>query len=183
MPTCTQITDALNVLASATTDPSLLDDLTGLTSGLTVTFGSNSSPVQLTAGGDALLTVPSGVSLDGVLFRVIACYQGSRTSTTAASGANVWLTIGDPNNPNTTLGQGPLSFPISSAHQSNLVVFEGVWNSNSQLLTGTATGGSFVPFIVASQSDLQFQVWGQDSGISSGASEVITLTQFKLQLV
>lgn len=187
MPTCTQIVDALNTLAAAVTNPNTLDDLSGLTAVLNGLTAAVPSPVQLTGGGNAVLTIPSSFNVDGQLFTlVVAGRLHSGTSTTQMQGQLVF-------------GDGTSSTPLlvfsSETGQTTGQFFlklDCMWDSTTQHLKGIVTNsivtGGSVSWTginvssVAAQSDIKFSVFGLSTPTYPNASDPtdsVTITEFK----
>lgn len=196
MPTCSQITDALNTLASATTNPNVLADLSGQTASLTVPLdpaGTSLAPVELSAGGQALLTSPSSVTLSGRPFQITVCFNVVPTTAQPGNNIRLILSVGNPisgGNQIATQSWEDLNTTIAG---NGLIVFTGVWDSITQNLIGylnsvslpnnNGEGSTFIPFSLASQSDLQFGLWADTEGPTTDPVNVLTVTQFKLQLI
>lgn len=190
MPSCTDIVNALNTLAEAVTNPNILDDLSGSTailSGLTATVPS---PVQLAAGGNAVLTIPSSINVDGKMFTLIAA--GRLYSPTSTTTMEVDLVFGD----------GTSSTPVlvstterGQTTESFILELHCMWDSTTQSLKGFTTnsissGGStnwngINVSGISSQSDIKFSVFGISSPSypnPSDPSDSVTLTNFKAVL-
>ena len=186
MPTCTDIVNALNTLAEAVTNPNVLDDLTGQTDVLDGLTATVPSPVQLTAGGNAVLTIPASANIDGVMFTVIAA--GRLFTPTGSTRMDVQLVFGD----------GTSSTPVLiSAHETGSIdgfILEGhfVWDSTTQklkgLVTNSITTGGSVSWTeinvtgVTAQSDVKFSVFGLSTPTFPNAADPtdsVTITQFK----
>lgn len=69
MPTCTQITDALKVLASSV-DPKTIDDISNSSATL-VGISPTEQVVQLSSGGNAFLSVPPTTDISNKAFKLI----------------------------------------------------------------------------------------------------------------
>ncbi len=176
MPTCTEIVDALNTLASATTNPNSIMDLTGATASLSVPYG-DIAKVQLSAGGDAVLSVPSGLSIDGKIFKITA--TGYATQTTPETSDNCTIRIWNGTNLSTATIVTSVSVSLPAASRNFTLVFNGFWDSTTQRFTN---GSSFIQ-TVSSQSGFQFVVSAQTSGSASDPGDTLVLTQLKLELV
>lgn len=190
MPTCTDIVDALNTLASAATNPNIIDDLSGTTSVLSGLTATVPSPVQLTAGGNAVLSVPPSLTVDGFVFTVIVA--GRLHSPTSGTQMTVGLVFGD----------GTSSTPVlvsagenSQTTEEFILELRCVWDSTLHSIKGWATnsitsGGStswsgINVTSVASQSDIKFSIFGTSSPTfpnSSDPTDSLTITQFKAVL-
>lgn len=195
MPTCSQITDALNTLASATTNPNILSDLSGQTASLTSPLdstGSHPSQVELSTGGPAVLTVPSSVSISGKAFQITVCYDVSPTTVEGPeNNFQLFLSIGNPFSGGNQISAQALVFSAATPG-GGFVTFVGVWDSVTQNLLGYLNESSipvnngsalFTPFAVASQSDLQFSLWTNTDGTTTDPQNVLNITQFKLELI
>jgi len=193
LPSCTDIVAALNTLAEATTDPNVINDLTGQTAVLDNLSASTAAIVQLTAGGDAILTVPSGFNVDGKMFRLTVAGKVHATHTSTILTYSV--------NANDTPFPG---YTVASANSNHLtdisffVIADCLWDSTTQVLRGgvqysdfTSAGnvvfGNFQVTGVTAQSDIQFVVTGeinpQPPNPSPDATDSFTVTQFKLELI
>lgn len=187
MPTCSQITDALNTLASATTNPNILADISGQTAVLS-NIGTTETVVPFTAGGPAVLSAPASPTLDGVLFRV---YIAGTFHLAAVSNNDFTASVrfGSITSPVVTIGQTAGSGSVNDG--VFLFEFDCLWNSAAGRLDGltstytsTTTGvlGGLGSGPVTTQTDIQFVVTGQFTG-SVDPSNSFTVTQFKMQLV
>lgn len=191
MPTCSQITDALNTLASATTNPNILADLSGQTAVLS-NIGTTETVVSLSAGGPAVLSMPSSPDLDGVVFRVLVAGKVHAASESIYFTPQIYLgnssTIA--NNLNVS-PQSSIAAVVPTANDGNFFLeLDCIWSSAAGYLGGTTSyfnlnsgmaDGQFVGRTVEAQTDLQFVVTGQFN--SGNAVNSVTITQFKLQLV
>lgn len=189
MPTCTDIENALNTLASATTNPNVIDDLSGTTailSGLTATVPS---PVQLTAGGNAVLSVPSSLDVNGRMFRiVVAGLLYSPTSTTTMESILSFVS------PAINIGTGSeRAFTTANF----FITADCLWDSTTQVLryvfisTSANASGSLTPTTgtitgIATQSDIQFIVQGVSNPSfpnPADPTDSLAITQFKAILL
>lgn len=176
MPTCTQIVDALNTLASATTNPKTIMDLTGLVAVTSVPNG-NITKVQLSAGGDAVLSVPSGISIDGKLFRLTL--TGYITQTTPETSDSPTIRIWNGANLSTATIVASVGANLPAAPRNFTLVFNGFWDSTTQRFTD---GTNFIQ-TVAAQSDFQFVISAQTGGASSDPGDILTFTTVLFELV
>lgn len=190
MPTCSQITDALNTLASATTNPNVLADLSGQTAVLS-NIGTTETIVSLAAGGLAVLSAPAGPAIDGLPFRVRIAGQAHFATGTLANFIPA-LYLGN----SSSFASDTVLLRVSEADAHNgtdgnfFMVLDCIWSASSGALAGLSSGfnmshGSFnsqFPITdVASQTDLQFIVTGEFT--ASDPANSVTITQFKLELV
>lgn len=187
MPTCSQITDALNTLASATTNPNILADLSGQTAVLS-NIGTTETVIPLTAGGPAVLSVPASPALDGVLFRV---YIAGTFHLASVSNNDFTASVrfGSITAPVVTNGQTAASSSVNDG--IFLFEFDCLWSSAagrldglSSTYTSTTTGilGALGSGTVTTQTDIQFVVTGHFTG-SVDPSNSFTVTQFRMELV
>jgi hypothetical protein len=185
LPTCSEIVEALNTLAEATTNPNMISDLTGLTASFSVPYGEIAK-VQLSAGGDAVLSVPEGYSVDGKPFKITV--SGFITQTTAEYSDEPTLRIWNGTNLGTATILSSVGVVMNSTPGSFVLEFYGFWDSTTQFLLGSSSpGGLCSPTnkmeTVTSQSGLQFVVSGQTSGSSSDPGDTMTITKMTLELI
>lgn len=190
MSTCTDLIDAINAVVNP---PNNFNDISASCSALSLS-GSNSL-VQLSGGGNAVLSAPSA-AIDGRVFTVKIA--GKISSASGAGGPQFYgtLYLG-----NSTGGPqvGTTISPSSSGTTANACVFystfTGVWDSVSQkVLIGNTVGTcssayssgitdlSVAPasFSASAYSSVKFCFAGQYNNFTSG-SPVLTLTQFSFE--
>lgn len=203
MPTCAQITDAINVLAEAATpsNPNSIVDLSSLVAPLLLPDANSSSPtpipVQLSSGGTAILSIPAGKSVDGVLFRATVSGHLVAGNPNITNRYNLSFIMGQTQADIQVSGiSADMGTGINGKHPSFTFVYYFFWDSITQkmvgftILGGAVTGGfgNGVSQVVASQSDIQFTLFGncnsQDlNGNPADPQDTLTITQFKLDLV
>lgn len=200
MPTCAQITDAINVLAEAATpsNPNSIVDITNLVSPLLFPTGDetpNNATVQFISGGNAVLSVPSDKSVDGKVFKMTVSGYVTSANPQIANSYFLGIYFG-----NSTAGveftgiSGNMD--NSGLHSNFSFTWYFFWDSISQKLSNTPsftgqfsnpTGGQNLG-IVTSQSSLEFILDGNSNGHDGSGNPIdpqntVTLTQFKLDLV
>lgn len=190
MPTCSQITDALNTLASATTNPNILADVSGQTAVLS-NIGTAPTIVSLSAGGPAVLSAPSSPSLDGVPFRI---YIAGQVHIPSINGPNFIPLVYQGNSStiasNALLLQVTGHLALNGSDGNFFITLECIWSAASGRLGGISSGfnmsqgthnNQFTTATVATQADLQFVVAGLFT--DSEPLNSVTITQFKMQLI
>lgn len=190
MPTCTQITDALNVLASATSDPNIIADLSSQLVPLVNSTGYGTAQiVQLTTGGDAILTIPPSISIEGKRVKIIVSGKVNLVSTDPDKQVYINVCLGDVANTNAIATWYP-NFGSIVDNMSFSFSIEGVWNLatgkmafNADQSVGTASNMlnpvANCIYTAASQTDIKFTVSGQIPGTTH--PNTITINQFEMK--
>lgn len=187
MSTCTDLISAINAVV---VDPNLLAQFTASDLATLSNPGTTESPVQLSGGGDAILSVPASPIVDGQLVRLLVC--GNVTyGNTAATTATINLRLGPSLASSVALIGGVQNG--RSTKNTDLILFdtEFVWSDTFDLVSfltnlcalntaGSASPQQSVRISVANQNQLQFFVTGQFS--HSDATNQVVITQMKLQL-
>lgn len=147
---------------------------------LTVTNPSTPALVQLSAGGTALLSVPSAPLISGRLFRIILA--GNAQISSGGGTANLTFYLGNSTaTPLASAGSVSLGTDSGSGFLTNNFVAEVelVWDSVSQQII--QLNSSTTIYSISSQSSLTFSVGATRGG--SGADPIVALTEFKLELI
>jgi hypothetical protein len=187
LPTCTQITDALNVLASATTNQNILADLTGQTAVLT-NIGTVESFVQLTAGGNASLKPSDSSAIDNKASLIVGVgrMHGVSSPTNDLGTVTVYLNNAGSRTAicSSTINFGggdtdvPFIFSVPFVYDSVIQTITGSYNisfGSNTAVAGFSTSG------VLSDADISFEVSAKFA--QSVVANSLTLSQFKMQLV
>lgn len=186
MPTCTQITDALNVIASATSlpNPNILSDLSGQVAVTNVPISNENNlaiQVNLISGAQATLA-PDPSLLDGKIFQIIV--SGIAKATTVASANSVTVAIFQGTSiSGINVVEGTISLGNISGYRSFSATANLLWDSHSQTLL-VLSNNSVIQNI--SSSNLLFSMFTGMGDHETGEldpEDVLTITQFKLQLV
>lgn len=204
MPTCAQITDAINVLAEAATpsNPNSISDLSSSVAPLVLPLNQPEIPIaslQLQAGGEALLTAPTtGTSIDGKLFKITVTGYVTSTSPLTVNVANTFLVFGDSftNGIWVRNSSHDIGTPGVGQQRSFAYVYYFYWDSYTQKVlygnifqtASVGVGNQTLATGVISQSDIKFSIFGRCSATDSSGTVVnptdtLTITQFKLDLV
>jgi len=168
LPSCTDITNALEVLASAVPDTNQIADFT---SQLAVTYNSEPTVrsgqiVQSTSGGNAILSIPSTIDVDGKTVKLLISgyFIGAGGNISVAQGTD-WTTV------NGSLG----------SKSTNGFVFEVdfMWSSQTQNIN-TSTASNPISG-VTNQSSLQFVIIAGFP--DQNTTDAIVITHCKMQFV
>lgn len=175
MATCAQLISAIETLSSVIPSPSLIVDLTSQVA-VVSNDGTGSGILAFTSGGNAVLTIPSNINIDGKMVKlVISGYID------APNGGSLAVLSGT----GPGIGNISLSQAVSSSISSNLSTFslelDFVWNSSSQQIVTNDSSAPKTWNNVASQSDVQ--MWFPISFQDANTSDTLTVTQLKLQFI
>lgn len=153
--------------------------------------------VQLSAGGNAILAVPSGCSVDGKFFKIKAYVNVSKTApatvglSIAVNGTVMGTAIVPSTFGYTDVASGAIAIELDCFWDSTNQVF---WGSDSYAYYVTSVGGQVVrtgqqipsigspfgPISLATMADLQFTLQGYDNTASDASS--FTVTQFSMSV-
>ena len=141
------------------------------------------SLVQLSAGGDAVLTAPSAPLLSGKILKLLV--TGLVQISTGSSNAEISTYLGTSLASPVVFQTGGVPISGSPASTNFAVEYDLAWDSTAQQTIVPATSaypsGSIVS-PVASQSDIQFVI-GAAKGSFGNSNFTLTITQFKLEAV
>jgi hypothetical protein len=139
-------------------------------------FGWPPPLVQLTAGGNAILSVPAGYSVDGKVFHVKFAYFGNGDGT---NNYTMFLNV------TSIASLATTAAPSSISVVGGFVDIECFWSSATQLMYYTVAGGTLAstnvsPVSISSAGDVNFSIAVGSSGGPNSCS--LTVTQFSLEV-
>jgi len=140
--------------------------------------------VQLASGGDAVLSFPSDFDADQKIFALVLSLQTKATTALGDNRCTINVVVGDdaPVSGN-VVGSIQLILPVSTEPIPAFFVIPLLWNSASGTLTNSSTANPTLSLSVMSQAALKFSIWASDFGAASDPGDILSVTQFKLQLI
>lgn len=192
MSTCTDLFNAINAIV---VDPNLLVSVAPSDIAVLSNIGTTESIVQLTTGGNALLSVPASPAIDGQLFRVVIAGRLFNARASSTSG-NLRVYKGTSIDSLYKIAEPSFAIPADSEFEDPYLAFYFdatiLWSSVYQTYFGHnkfligGTGGSVTvngvpPRAAASQTDLKFFLTAQFTQADAGNS--LTVTQFTIKKI
>lgn len=159
-----------------------IEVLTGLTPDTETVFSLRNTNV-------AVLSIPASFEADSKPFRLVIA--GKKHATSTSTTGSVRLVLGSSSDLGSDITIDIFANMTSSLDSRFLYIAEGIWDSVTQKVvfaTTSIVGNSVTynntnPVTAATQSDLNFALFGRFSSPGFDSSDSITITEFRLEAI